>query len=62
MDDPLREFAALGVYMGTVTAGLLIHAIIVLPVIYLIFVRKNPFKFMYNMLGALILALGTASR
>jgi Na+/H+-dicarboxylate symporter len=62
MTDPLKEFTALGVYMGTVIAGLAIHAIIVLPLIYLVFVRKNPFKFALNMMQALVLALGTASR
>jgi Na+/H+-dicarboxylate symporter len=61
MKDPLNEFAALGVYMGTVAAGLLIHGFIFLPLIYLIFTRRNPFKFGFHMMKALVNALGTAS-
>ena len=62
MEDPIEEFTGLAVYMGTVTAGLAIHAFIVLPLIYVIVVRRNPFKFAFHMLEAIILALGTASR
>jgi Na+/H+-dicarboxylate symporter len=62
MTDPSKEFTALGVYMGTVIAGLAIHALIILPATYLVIVRKNPFKFALHMMQALILALGTASR
>ena len=55
-------FTQLAYYAATVLAGLAIHAIIVLPLIYLIFTRKNPFKFAYGMLKAMAVAWGTASR
>ena len=52
----------LGMYMLTVCTGLIIHAGIVLPLIYLIATRKNPFKFLKGVLQAWLTALGTASR
>ena len=62
MKDPFHEFRALAVFIGTVTAGLAIHGLIILPGTYLVIVRKNPFKFALHMMQALILAFGTASR
>ncbi|KAJ8306020.1 hypothetical protein KUTeg_016565 [Tegillarca granosa] len=61
MEDPEKMFAQLGYYMATVLAGLAAHGFIVLPLIYFIATRQNPFKFMYNMLKALLTAWGTAS-
>lgn len=52
----------LGWYMMTVILGLLIHALIILPGLYFLAVRKNPFIFMKNMFQAWITAVGTASR
>lgn len=62
MEDPATMFTKLGYYMATVLAGLFIHALIVLPLLYFVVVRKNPYKFMYYMLKALLTAWGTASR
>ena len=62
MTDPARELRALGMYMVTVLTGLAIHGIIILPLLYLIIIRKNPFKYIYGALRALATALGTASR
>ncbi|ELT92594.1 hypothetical protein CAPTEDRAFT_63150, partial [Capitella teleta] len=61
MEDPVKELEALGLYIATVMAGLAIHGLIVIPLIYLIITRKNPFKYLYHVLQALITALGTAS-
>ncbi|KAK3091712.1 hypothetical protein FSP39_022096 [Pinctada imbricata] len=61
MKDPEVVFKQLGYYMATVLAGLAIHAIIVLPLIFFIFTRRNPYKFMYGMTKAMLTAWGTAS-
>lgn len=62
MKDPVAELEALGLYIGTVMAGLCIHGFIILPSLYFIFVRKNPLIYIYGILQAMATALGTASR
>ncbi|CAJ0943608.1 unnamed protein product [Ranitomeya imitator] len=54
-------FRKLGLYMATVLSGLAIHSIIVLPLIYLVIVRKNPFRFAMGMAQALLTALMISS-
>ncbi|XP_040273064.1 excitatory amino acid transporter 3 isoform X3 [Bufo bufo] len=54
-------FRKLGLYMATVLSGLAIHSMIVLPLIYLIIVRKNPFRFAMGMAQALLTALMISS-
>ncbi|XP_060578971.1 excitatory amino acid transporter 1-like [Ruditapes philippinarum] len=61
MEDPSVVFIQLGYYMLTVLAGLAVHGFIVLPLVYFVAARRNPFVFMYNMLKALLTAWGTAS-
>ncbi|KAK6179691.1 hypothetical protein SNE40_011996 [Patella caerulea] len=61
MDDPEKTFQQLAYYFLTVMAGLTIHGFVTLPLIYFLFVRKNPFKFIYGVLEAIVTALGTAS-
>ena len=55
-------FSQLGLYMATVLSGLAIHGLIILPLIYLVIVRKNPYSFIAGVTQALFTALGTASR
>ncbi|KAI3389707.1 hypothetical protein SNEBB_008122 [Seison nebaliae] len=50
-----------GKYMATVLAGLLIHFVVNLPLIYFACTRKNPVKFLKSMLSAVLTALGTSS-
>jgi len=61
MEDPALVLQQLGLYMATVIAGLIIHGFIVLPLIYLIFVRKNPFVYLKGVLQAILTALATSS-
>lgn len=61
MDDVTSMGGQLGMYTVTVICGLLIHAIFVLPTLYFVITRKNPFVFIAGLLQALITALGTSS-
>lgn len=62
MDDITAMGSQLGMYTITVICGLLVHATIVLPLLYFIITRKNPFVFIGGLLQALVTALGTSSR
>ncbi|XP_070689532.1 solute carrier family 1 member 3a [Pempheris klunzingeri] len=61
MDDISTMGGQLGMYTVSVMCGLLIHGIFVLPTLYFIITRKNPFVFIAGLLQALITALGTSS-
>jgi solute carrier family 1 (glial high affinity glutamate transporter), member 2 len=52
----------LGLYMATVITGLLIHCFMTLCLIYFVILRKNPYKFYYGLLQAIITGFGTSSR
>lgn len=52
----------LGLYMITVIVGLMIHCFITLCGIYFAVTRKNPYKFYYGCLQAIITGFGTSSR
>lgn len=62
MKDLAQIAGQVGLYTITVLSGILIHGFVVLPIIYFIFTRKNPFTFIINMGQALATAFGTASR
>nr|KAG5703950.1 hypothetical protein BaRGS_020547 [Batillaria attramentaria] len=61
LDDPAKVGQMLGMYMVTVLAGLIIHAVVTLPLIYFVIVRKNPAKVFIGILQAWVTAIGTAS-
>ncbi len=50
-----------GWYVLLVLAGLAIHGLLVLPAALLFFVRRNPYRFLWQMRRALLAAFGTGS-
>jgi len=52
---------SLSKYMGAVLLGLAVHAFLTLPLIYLIFVGKNPYEYIGKVKEVLITAFATAS-
>ncbi|XP_017878656.1 excitatory amino acid transporter 1-like [Ceratina calcarata] len=53
--------AQLGMYFLTVLIGLFIHGFIVLPLLYFVITRKNPYVYISNLAQALVTAFGTSS-
>ena len=62
MDDILKATEKLGLYILTVIGGLIIHALVVLPLVFFVVTRKNPFTFMKGLTDALMTAFGISSR
>lgn len=52
---------AIGIYMGTVLLGLLLHAFVVLPAVLWVFGRSNPFVYLRQMRSAVLTAISTSS-
>ncbi|PVD23438.1 hypothetical protein C0Q70_16707 [Pomacea canaliculata] len=61
MSDPKQTFEQLSFYFLTVMVGLAIHCFFTLPLVFILIVRRNPYRFMYGMLQAIVTALGTSS-
>ncbi|XP_062995835.1 neutral amino acid transporter B(0) [Elgaria multicarinata webbii] len=61
MEDVVVLFTSLGKYICCCLVGHAIHGLIVLPVIYFIFTRKNPYRFLWGIFTALATAFGTSS-
>jgi len=56
-----EAFASLGFYFGVVLAGLLIHALVTLPLLVFLATRRNPFRHYRGMPSALVTAFSTCS-
>ncbi|TRZ01411.1 hypothetical protein DNTS_015149 [Danionella cerebrum] len=61
MKDLAQVGGQLGMYTVCVVVGLLIHGLLVLPLLFFVVTKKNPFTFIAGLLQALITALGTSS-
>ena len=55
------ELSKLGKYALTAVIGFLIHGLFILPLILLLFARRNPFSYLFNMSSALTTAFSTSS-
>lgn len=62
MDDIPKALNMLALFIVTVLSGLTIHGMIVLPLMYLIVTRKNPYAYIAGIRDALITAFGISSR
>lgn len=62
MDNLNVVAGKLGLYLITVIGGILFHGFIVLPIIFYLFTRENPYLFVVGMAQALVTAFGTGSR
>jgi Na+/H+-dicarboxylate symporter len=52
----------LGLYFVTVAGGITFHGFVVLPIIFFVMTRKNPYSFIGRMGQAIATAFGTSSR
>lgn len=57
----MGELGRLGWYSATVVAGLLVHAVVTLPLLLRVLGRRSPRTYAAGMAGALLTAFGTAS-
>lgn len=62
MEDVVVLFTSLGKYICCCLVGHAIHGLIVLPGIYFIFTRRNPYRFLWGIFTPLATAFGTSSR
>ncbi|XP_026996730.1 neutral amino acid transporter B(0) [Tachysurus fulvidraco] len=61
MEDVGILFASLGKYIACCVIGHAVHGLLILPLIYFVFTRKNPYKFLMGLIAALATAFGTSS-
>lgn len=62
MEDLGDVAGRLGYYFLTVVVGCLVQGFVILPIIYFVFTRKNPYRFIQGLSQALVTAFGTSSR
>ncbi|XP_076783476.1 neutral amino acid transporter B(0) [Arvicanthis niloticus] len=61
MKDVRQLFIRLGKYILCCLLGHAIHGLLVLPLIYFLFARKNPYRFLWGIMTPLATAFGTSS-
>uniref|UniRef100_A0A182Q9C9 Amino acid transporter n=1 Tax=Anopheles farauti TaxID=69004 RepID=A0A182Q9C9_9DIPT len=61
IEDLGDMFGKLGLYFAVVAGGILFHGFVVLSLLYFLFTRNNPLRFIANMGQALATAFGTSS-
>ncbi|CAL8375331.1 neutral amino acid transporter B(0) isoform X2 [Gadus morhua] len=61
MEDVATLFSSLGKYIACCMVGHAIHGLLVLPAIYAVITRKNPYTFLWGTFTALATAFGTSS-
>ncbi|XP_067317140.1 neutral amino acid transporter B(0) isoform X1 [Anolis sagrei] len=61
MEDVGLLFASLGKYICCCLVGHAIHGLLLLPAIYFVFTRRNPYRFLWGIFTALATAFGTSS-
>jgi hypothetical protein len=52
----------LGLYIATMIIALIIYGLVILPAVYAILLRKNPFRLLSCVSKSLLTGVGTASR
>ena len=62
MGNVIEVLTMLGKFIGTVLTGLSIHSFIVVPLIFYVVSRRNPYKYMYRMMDAMVYLFGVDSR
>lgn len=62
MKDLGDLFGKLGYYFLTVVLGCVLQGFVVLPIIYFVLTKKNPYQFIRGLAQALVTAFGTSSR
>lgn len=61
IDNLAEVLSQLAVFMVFTIFGMLIHQFVLLPAIYFLFIRKNPYKFLFNLREAWVTAFAVAS-
>lgn len=59
--DIAQIIDSVGIFLGTVFAGLAFHNFVTYPLIFLALTRQNPFVYMRNIVPAMMTALATSS-
>jgi len=59
--DLVHLVSNVGLFLGTVILGLLLHLFVVYPLIYFTLTRKNPWKLLLNIVPAMVTALSVSS-